>query len=92
MDEKIKKLWAENKLVFFLLLPLIILFVFRDVVLAILTGSARKISQETAKKDADFKSQQDAANLEADRLRKEADEAGKEKPNVGEDWNKDWHK
>ena len=93
MDEKIKNLWQNNKILFFLLLPLILVVVFKDVIIEVLLGSARKMSNEAKDKDADLKAKQDEANAKANQLKAEADALGKKVEDgnaTDESWNKDW--
>lgn len=56
MDEKLKAYWNGNKLMFFLVvIPLtlgIILFTLRDLIFAMLAGSAHKAVDEAKKQDA----------------------------------------
>lgn len=90
MDQWLRNLWKNNKVFFFLLLPLILVLVFKDVLLAVLVGGARKTAEEAKTKDADLKKEQDSANSEAERLRDEANDlegdihAGK----IDENWNR----
>ena len=93
MDEKIKNLWANNKLLFFIALPLIILFVFRDLILSLLVGSARKVSAEAKKEEEKLQTEINQADKDAAVARTEADAAGKrvedrKEDDISEDWNK----
>lgn len=90
MDEKIKGLWAKNKLFFFLLLPLIALYFARNWITDILVDSGNKVVGDATDKSNELKHAQDVANAQANQLKADADAAaaaGKNKP-VGEDWNK----
>lgn len=97
MDEKIKSLWNNNRILFFILLPLVIIlflgFVFRDLVLALLIGSARKTSEEAKKNDEELKAKQNAANNQANELKAKSDQI-EEKINERkeEEVSEDWHK
>lgn len=86
----IKKLWQNNKFLFFLLLPLVLLVVFKDLIWDFLVGSARKKVRETEKKDEELKQKADEANAKADELKDQADQLGEDVKNVKGDPN--WHK
>lgn len=88
MDEKIKALWANNKIVFFLILPLITLWFLRSIVIDLLVSSANKTMNDTTTKDESLRHDQDTANAQANQIKADADKARENKPNVGEDWNK----
>lgn len=97
MDEKLKSLWANNRVLFFILLPLIIVvvlvFTFRDLVLALLIGSARKVSDEAKKQDDQLKTQADTAKSQSDVAKAQADQIDKtiqdrKEGDISEDWNK----
>ena len=92
-DAKVKDWWANNKLLFFIALPLILLFVFRDLIFAMLAGSARKTYQDAQKQDSQLKATADQAAMDAAKAQAEADAAGKQVENrtdddIPEDWNK----
>lgn len=88
MDQKIKDLWNNNKIVFFLLIPLILLWFFRNIIIGLLVDSGNKIVGDATQKSNELKSQQDVANAKADQIIADADKHAAEKPSVGEDWNK----
>lgn len=93
MDEKLKELWNTNKVFFFLLLPLALVFLFRDFLFALLAGSAHKTADEAKQKDADLQTQANAAEVDAAKAQTAADEAAKriadrKEGDVSEDWNK----
>lgn len=86
----IKKLWENNKFLFFVLLPIVLLVFFKDLIFEYLVGSAREKVRETEKKDQELKQKADAANAKADKLKEEADKLGQDAENVKGD--ADWHK
>lgn len=93
MDEKIKNLWNNNKILFFLLIPIILIVVFRDLILALLFGSARKTVEQAKAEDAKLTTESNAANLEAEKLKAEADMLAKQigarkESDIPLDWNK----
>lgn len=88
MDEKIKNLWNNNKIVFFLLVPLIVLWFCRNIIIGLLVDSGNKVVGEATTKSNELKGQQDVANAKADQIIADADKHAAEKPKVGEDWNK----
>lgn len=88
MDEKIKALWQNNKIVFFLLLIPIGLWFARNFIIDLLVDSGNKIVGETSDKSNQLKSEQDVANAKADQLKADADKARENTPKADEDWNK----
>lgn len=97
MDEKIKNLWNNNKLLFWILSPIILLLVlvlvFRDVVMAFLIGSARKTSQEARDASKGLEEKVHQTEMEAAKSQAEADAAKKrieerKESDISEDWNK----
>lgn len=88
MDSWIKGLWAKNKIFFILLLPVIILAIFKDILMEYLIGSARKMTREAREKDGKLKSDLDKINAKADEMKRQADELGKEDPEDDPDWHK----
>jgi hypothetical protein len=90
MDQWIKDKWESNKLVFFLLLPILLIILFKDLIMEILIGTARKQTEATKAKDEKLKDQFDTINDEANALKKESDNVGKQSENIpdDEDWNK----
>lgn len=88
MDEKIKALWQNNKIVFFLLIPLIGLWFARNIIIGLLVDSGNKVVGDATEKSNELKSSQDVANAQADQAKADADKAAAKKDPVGEDWNK----
>lgn len=90
MDTWIKNLWKNNKLLFIIAIPLILIVVLRDVIMNLLIGSARKIANKAKVEDSKLKAEEDRLNAEADKKREEADKLGEKADNVEKDEN--WHK
>jgi len=92
VDDKIKNLWNRNKLLFALLIPFILLIVFKDLIFAILSGSVkREIKNAIREDDLAAKKQQGVIN-EAERH--EAKASAKEEAIEDRDTNaisEDWH-
>lgn len=90
MDKWLKGLWNNNKILFFILIPLVILVFFKDLILDLLIGNARKVANEAKKKDEELKNEEDKINNEANRIKTEADriEDDINKTEVDEDWHK----
>lgn len=93
MDSKIRAFWDSNKLVFFILLPILLIIVFKDVLISILAGSLRKTSEAAKKEDALLKQQEEQAKLEAESKMREAKDledkiASRKAEEVTENWNK----
>lgn len=95
MDEKLKALWANNKVLFFILLPLTIfalvgLFL-RDAVLSWLKGSVRETAEEAKKQDTQLTAQDQAAKEAAAAAQQQASDAQKriddrKETDVPDDW------
>ena len=92
LDQKLKDLWNGNRLAFWLLvIPLglcIVAYKFRSVIIDLLVSDSRKIAIETEKQDDALAQQQAAAAAQAALLVQQAADLAKDKPAVGEDWNK----
>jgi len=90
MESWLNNARSNSKVLFYLLIPLVLIFVFRDLLLSVLIGSARKMADEAKKKDAELKAEEDKLNSEADRLKSEADRIEDEikKGNDDEDWHR----
>jgi hypothetical protein len=88
MDEKIKSLWQNNKILFFLLIPLILLWFGRNLLISLLVSSGNKVVGDSSKKSEELKQAETIANTKADQIIQDADQNAAKKPVVGEDWNK----
>lgn len=88
MDEKIKTLWANNKIFFFLLLPLIALWFARNFIISLLVDSGNKVVSDASRQSDGLKSEQDVANAKAEQLKEDADKARENTPKADEDWYK----
>jgi len=97
MDEKIKALWTNHRILFFVLLPLIavgvLVMVFRDLVLSYLIGSARKVSNEAKRTDDELTAKSNQAKMEATNAQTEAKAAGarieeRKAADISDDWYK----
>ena len=93
MDAFFKRMWENNKIVFILLIPIILLLLFGKGMISILRNSIEKLLSDSKKQDASLKEQADAANLEAEKERQKAADLEKQIQNrdtsdVNEDWNK----
>ena len=92
LDEKLKTLWNNNRLTFFLVvIPLglaLLAYKFRSFLIDILVKDSRKIGIETEQKDKVLAQQQAAAQAQAQQLVQQAQDLSKDKPEISEDWNK----
>ena len=90
MDEKLKNLFEKNKIVFFLLLPLVLLIIFKDALFSLLVASSRKIFNDAKQKDEKLQKEEVELTAQADKLKAESDQIEKSigKGSVDEDWNK----
>lgn len=86
MDQWITNLWTKNKILFFILIPVILIFVFKNLIMEYLVGSLRKRVEEAKKQDAKLEKDFDKINDQADKLREEANQ----NPTIPDD--EDWHK
>ena len=84
-----KTLWKEHKVKFFLLLPVIILLLLKDIIFDMLISGGLKEVKETEEKDMILKDKADKANLEAEKHKATADRIKKEIDNIEE--NENWH-
>jgi len=91
VDSWIKNLWEKNKIIFFILLPLVLLVFFKDFILELLIGSARKMANKAKEKDSSLKAEEDKLNNDAEKHKTEADRLNDEIEN-GKDPDEDWHK
>lgn len=97
MDEKIKKLWNGNKILFWILFPFILLlfigYLLRDLIIAALIGSARKTTEDARSRDKTLEEKMHAEEVEATKSKAEADAAAKrieerKESDIDLDWNK----
>lgn len=97
MDEKLKEYWNSNKLMFFLVvIPLtlgIVAFFLRDMLFAMLAGSARKEVADARTQDAALSAQAQAAAEDAAKAQATAAAAQKriddrKETDVPDDWYK----
>ncbi len=86
----ISNLWGKNKFLFFILIPVIILVFFKEVIIEMLIGSAKKMVTETKQKDADLRVELEGLKNKANNEKKEADKIDDKINNVDDD--PDWHK
>jgi cell division protein FtsB len=93
MDEKIKNLWNNNKILFILLIIPITLWFLKDIIFAMVASSARKTAEEARKEDGKLSEEVTRLDKEAAVTKAEADAAGKRVTNrKEEDVDEDWHK
>ena len=88
MDEKIKNLWINNKVLFFILIPLIAVFFLRNIIIDLLISGGHKALDEAKKKSDELKNDSSVANTKANQIIEDANKASENKPKVTEDWNK----
>lgn len=88
MDSWIKKLWENNKIAFFLLIPIVLLVFFRNVIIDILLKDSRRIANETENKDKELLEDITKANAQANQIRDDANKLSENKEPIGEDWHK----
>lgn len=81
-------LWSQYKGFLIAFGILILIFKFREVIIDLLVGSARKTVQDATKQDQVLRGEEKAANDQANELRKQASDVAANKPVIDEDWNK----
>ena len=88
MDQWAKDLWEKNKIVFFLLIPVILLIYFRSFFINLLLSDSRKIATEADQKDNQLSKEETQANSQSNQIIADANKLSDNKPPVTEDWNK----
>jgi hypothetical protein len=59
------KLWQENKWLFFLLLPLVLIVLFKDILIGFLSSSGQNIVEDTEQTDEELLAKQNKINQQA---------------------------
>lgn len=94
MDAWLKDLYLKNKIVFWLVfvlvLPAIILFLFRDLVLKVIVNKANEELSEAKQTDATIKEKERMAKDQAEESKTNADSIEKKIKTIKED--EDWNK
>jgi uncharacterized protein YlxW (UPF0749 family) len=90
MDNFISNLWKNNKIFFFILLPLVIIWFFKDLILKLIVGVSNKELDSTKKADAKLQQEQNKINDQANAHKANADKLENEIKNISED--EEWHK
>lgn len=88
MDQKIKDLWNNNKVLFFLLIPLVAVWFGRNIIIDLLVSSSNKVVGDATGKSDKLTHESDAANAQANQIKAQADVTAAKKDPVTEDWNK----
>lgn len=81
-------LWNQYRGFLIIFGILILIVKFRSAIIDLLISDSRKIVSDTVKQDAQLKVEENQANDQANQLRREADQLGKNKAVIDEDWNK----
>jgi cell division protein FtsL len=92
MDQWITNLWQKNKIVFFLLIPIILLVVFKNVIFAFLARSVKNEVKDAVKKDDELKKEQESLVNESEKQKASADAIENQIKNNAESVSDDWHK
>jgi hypothetical protein len=90
MNKWIKDLWNNNKLLFFILIPIVILVFFNDIIMQLIASGARKEVNKTKSKDDQLKTELKELDEKANMHKKNADNIRDERDNVEVD--EDWYK
>lgn len=96
MLDQVSNAWKENKLKVILVAAPIIILLLASIFLkgyrAYLVATAKKLLDNTVKKDADISKEADKANQEAEEHKAKADDLGKKAEAVKSDDDADWNK
>src|SRR5882672_6409764 len=84
------ELWEKDRLFFIAFIGLIAVAKFRDILIRLIVGSAKKLEDDTAKKDAVLLADENKANDQADALVKDAEQKAEDAKNIPV--NTDWYK
>lgn len=89
MDEKIKSMWQNNKILFFLLIIPITLWFLKDIIMSMLVRNANSELQETKDKDKELAADIDSAKAQAQVLKASSDQKEAEIAKIKDDadWN-----
>lgn len=90
MDNFFSNLWKNNKILFFILIPLVVVWFFKDLILKLIVGVANKELQNAKEKDSSIKQEQDKANDAADAHKANSDKLEQDIGKISED--EEWHK
>jgi len=88
LNMPLSQLWSQYRLFLIGFGVLILIFKFREVIIDLLVSSARKTVDEAQKQDTQLRQDETKANTQANDLRQQAEDLGKNKPKVDEDWHK----
>lgn len=86
MDQRIRDLWNSNKIVFFLLIPLIALYFARNWLIDLLVKNSNKTVSDTTAQSEALNLDETVANTKADQIVADADKQVADKPIVDEHW------
>jgi hypothetical protein len=90
MDNFISNLWKNNKIFFFILLPLVIIWFFKDLILKLIVGVSNKELDSANKADTKLQQEQNKINDQANVHKANADKLEYKIKNISED--EEWHK
>jgi uncharacterized protein YlxW (UPF0749 family) len=87
------EMWNKNKWLFFLLIPVILLFIFKDVIISLVAGNIHNTVKDAEKQDETLKADAEKLNDQANKERDEAQQIqnqvnGRDTSDVNEDWYK----
>jgi len=83
-----KALWEKNKILFFILIPLILIVKFRDILISLIVSGGKKALEDAQKKDGELAATEVNANNQANKLVEDAKKLAENKTPVDEDWYK----
>jgi hypothetical protein len=90
MDSFFSNLWNKNRVLFFILIPLVILWVLKDILLKSIVFLGNREFKKAVEKDKEIKSEQDRLNNQANDHKANSDRLEKEIEKISED--EEWHK
>lgn len=87
------QLWNKNKLMFFIWIPVILIFVFKDVIMALVVKKAVDTVNHAEKTDEKLRQEQQELKAKADAAKAKADEIkAHRETRTEEDVDNDWYK
>ena len=82
----ISELWEKNKLFLVCFIVLILIVKFHDAIFDAIVSSSKKLLEESTKKDQILKTEEKAANDQANKLVEQSKALDSNKPTVDDNW------
>jgi len=88
LKQQLIDLFDKEKGLFILIAVGVVVVKFRDILISLLVGSAKRVEDNAIKQDAKLASQENTANTQADALVVQAQQEPSKEQNVDKDWYK----